>query len=154
MIKRYLGEFAGALSAAMLFGLVLLAVSAVFLRYIVNSPLVWAEEVEVLALMWIIMIGSIYAMQKNSLLRMDIAYNVFSPGVRRILDIVQCLIQIVVLSAMVWYGWELSLQMQTRTLSMLGLPYFWVYLSMPVGAAGMLIVTIMQLVDRLRGQEN
>jgi len=154
MIKRFLGEFAGALSAVMLFGLVLLAVSAVFLRYIVNSPLVWAEEVEVLALMWIIMIGSIYAMQKNSLLRMDIVYNVLSPGVRRILDIVQYLIQIVVLSAMVWYGWELSLQMQTRTLSMLGLPYFWVYLSMPVGAAGMLIVTIMQLVDRLRGQEN
>lgn len=138
-------ELAGWVSAGFLSCLVITAVSAVFLRYVFKTPLMWAEELEVLFMLWLIMTGSIYAKRHNLMLRVDILYNLLPPSCKRGIDIFQESFFCVIFCIMGYYGYMLATQVAIKTMPMLGLSMYWLYLSLPVGAIGMLIVSVFQL---------
>ena len=151
--RWFLGDLAGIMAAALLVALVTLAVSAVVFRYAVGAPLAWAEEVESLLLLWIIMIGLVYGKRKNMLLRMDILLNLFSPGVRRVVMIIQECVHVGMFGLMAYYGYTLALQVGSKGTSMLGIPLYWLYISLPIGAAGALVIAAVQLYCQVTGQE-
>ena len=151
--RWFLGDLAGVVAACLLAALVILAVSAVVFRYVVGAPLAWAEEVEQLMLLWIIMIGLIYGKRKNLLLRMDILYNMMSPGLKRVVSIFQEAVHILLFCLMVYYGYKLAIQVGSKGSSMLGFPLKYLYFSLPVGAAGSLVITLIQLYDDITGRE-
>ena len=140
-----LGDLAGLVAALLLAALAGLAVSAVVFRYVVGAPLAWAEEVQQLMLLWIILIGLIYGKRKNMLLRMDILYNMLSAKMRHMVSILQEIIHIVLFCLMIYYGYKLAQQVGSRVTSMLALPLFWLYISLPIGALGALIISMIQL---------
>jgi TRAP-type C4-dicarboxylate transport system permease small subunit len=142
--KWIVGEIAGGVAACLLACLVVFAVSAVLFRYLFHDPIAWAEELESLGLLWIIMIGAIYAKQKNSLLRMDILYNMMSPATRRYISILQEFAHCLIFCLMIVYGYRLALQVQGKGTSLLNIPLYWLYLSLPVGACGMLLMTLLR----------
>lgn len=146
------GDLAGSLAAGLLLILVILSVSAVALRYIVGNPLSWSEELSVLMLLWIIMIGAVYAKRKNAMLCMDIIYNLMPARLRGILDVVQELVHCTLFCLMIVYGYKLAVHVGSKTMPLLGLPVFWLYLSLPVGAAGLLIVSLLRLRNLLAGK--
>jgi len=148
-----IGDLAGIVAACLLSCLVLLAVGAVIFRYVVGAPIAWTEEVQTLLLLWIIMIGMIYGKRKNLLLRMDIVYNMLPSGIRRGLAIFQELVNIILFCMMAYYGYKLALQVGAKLSSMLQIPLLWLYLSLPVGAVGALIITLLQLNELIRGRE-
>ena len=150
--RWFIGDLAGNIAAILLAALVIVAVSAVLLRYIAGSPLSWSEEFEVLTLIWIIMIGAIYAKRNNTLLRMDILFNVLPASVRRPLAIFQELVHCGIFFLMIRYGYGLAMQVGAKTMPLLGIPLFWLYLALPVGACGMLIITLIQLYDMITGK--
>ncbi len=148
-----LGDIAGNVAACLLAFLVVMAVSAVVFRYLVGAPLAWAEEVEQLTLLWIIMVGLIYGKRKNLLLRMDILYNLLPERTRHYVSVFQECVHCVLFALMAFYGYKLALQVGSKPTSMLGIPQFWLYVSLPVGAAGSLVITLIQLYDLLFGKE-
>ena len=151
--RWFVGDLAGVIAGCLLSCLVMLAVGSVIFRYIVGAPIAWTEEVQTLLLLWIIMIGLIYGKRKNILLRIDIFYNMLPPGMRRAVSIFQELVHVVLFCMMAYYGYKLALQVGTKLSSMLQIPLLWLYLSLPVGAVGALIITLLQLNELLRGRE-
>ena len=151
--RWFLGDVAGIIAASLLAALVLLAVSAVVFRYVVGAPLAWAEEIQQLMVLWIIMIGLIYGKRKNALLRVDALYNLMSARLRRMVSIIQEAVHIALFCLMILYGYRLAQQVGTRGTSMLDIPLYWLYVSLPVGAAGALIISVLQLYGRIKGEE-
>jgi TRAP-type C4-dicarboxylate transport system permease small subunit len=147
-----IGEAAGGIAACLLACLVIFAVGAVLCRYLFHAPIAWAEEVESLGLLWIIMIGAIYAKKRNTLLRMDILYLMLPPAARRCAAIFQELAHCAVFCLMIVYGYRLALQVYDKGTSLLNIPLYWLYLSLPVGACGMLLVTLAQLGGMICGK--
>jgi TRAP-type C4-dicarboxylate transport system permease small subunit len=152
--KWIIGEVAGNIAACLLACLVAFAVSAVLFRYLFHAPIAWAEEVESLALLWIIMIGAVYAKRKNTLLRMDILYNLMPPSARRYVAIFQELAHCSIFCLMIVYGYRLALQVYDKGTSLLNISLYWLYLSLPVGACGMLLMTVFRLGRMIRDRED
>ncbi len=152
--NRYtIAEIAGIASSTFLALLVSVAVGAVLLRYIFGSPIIWAEEFEIFTFLWVIMLGAVYSKRNNTLLRVDILYNMFPPKIQRFVTVFQEFVHIAMFCAMIYYGYALAVQFGTKTMPILGWKFFYLYISLPIAAFGMLVVTIFQIIDLLRGVE-
>lgn len=141
------------IASCMLGILISIAVIAVFLRYAMGRPLAWAEEIEIFTLLWTIMTGAVYAKKQKTLLRVDILVNLMPPRVQHLLSIISELLHVGIFCLMIYYGYNLAMQLGTKSMPLLGIPLKWLYISLPVGAFGMLVVTIFQLYDLITNKE-
>ena len=140
-----IGDVAGTISAGLLCVLVIVSVFAVGMRYLAGDPLAWGEEFSILVLLWLIMSGAVYAKRKDSMLRMDIVYNLLPVRLRHILDVAQELVHCALFGLMIFYGYKLAAHAGAKTMSLLAVPMFWLYISLPVGAAGLLLMSLSRL---------
>lgn len=146
-------DVCGFVSSVMLALLVGVAITAVFLRYIAGNPLSWSEEFEIFTLLWIIMTGAVVAKKNNGLLRVDILVNLLPLTAQRFITIITELVHVLVFCLMIYFGYNLAMQLGTKTMPLLGIPLKWMYISLPVGASGMLIITLIQLYDLITKKE-
>ena len=130
--------------------LTLITVLNVLLRYIAHMPLVWAEEVQILALAWVIMLGATYAKKTDSIMRIDAICAMLPQRGRKFLFIVQELVQCVVLCLLIFYGYHLAEAIKVRPMPILGISMFWFYLALPVGACALLVASLSHLFKGMR----
>lgn len=61
--------------------------SEVFLRYVFNSPTIWAHETTVFLCGVAFIFGGLYCTSRNSHIRVVLIYDILSPGLRRAFDV-------------------------------------------------------------------
>ncbi|WP_375457755.1 TRAP transporter large permease subunit [uncultured Enterovirga sp.] len=71
-----------AISAALIVGLIGLVLVAVFSRYILGAPITAADEIASFVFLWIVMFGSVIAMDRNEHLRLALLLNGAGPRLR------------------------------------------------------------------------
>ena len=59
----------------------------VLLRYVLNSPTIWAHETTIFLCGMAFVFGGLYCTSRNSHIRVVLVYDALSPGLRRIFDI-------------------------------------------------------------------
>jgi TRAP-type C4-dicarboxylate transport system permease small subunit len=57
-------------------------------RYVFHSPLVWSDELAGILFLWLAMLGSVLAFQRDEHMRMTAIVGMPSPGARAFLDVV------------------------------------------------------------------
>src|SRR4030081_1610789 len=57
-------------------------------RYVFHSPLVWSDELAGVLFLWLAMLGSVLAFQRNEHMRMTAVVSMLGPGARAFLDVV------------------------------------------------------------------
>lgn len=62
------------------------------------TPLMWPEELALIAFLWVALLGALYAKRSNSMVAFSMVYDIASPRVQRVLRIAGSLIIIVALS--------------------------------------------------------
>lgn len=77
-------------------------VMEVFLRYVFNSPTIWAHETTTFLSAITFIFGGLYCVARNSHIRVVLVYDLVSPRLRRILDV---LISIACLCASLFFAW-------------------------------------------------
>lgn len=77
-------------------------VMEVFLRYVFNSPTIWAHETTTFLSAVTFIFGGLYCVARNSHIRVVLVYDLVNPRLRRILDI---LISIACLCASLFFAW-------------------------------------------------
>lgn len=88
------GRFGKAVNAGGIIFAVAVCISAcvllmeVFLRYVLNSPTVWAHETTTFLCGISFLYGGLYCAARNSHIRVVLIYDILPPNVRRILNIV------------------------------------------------------------------
>ena len=60
----------------------------VIMRYVVNSPLRWSEEVTTSLFVWTVFIGCAYAHRKNKHLGVDIVVNLMSGRTKEVFNLI------------------------------------------------------------------
>jgi C4-dicarboxylate transporter DctQ subunit len=117
----------------------------VFFRFILKAPLSWADELGTFSFVWFALLGSAIAVRENAHLGVDALTRTLPPRCRGALAMVSlCLIQLFLL-CLVKYGIDLMIRIGDQRSSGLQIQIFWVYLSLPVSAALMLVHTLPDL---------
>src|SRR5436305_6085112 len=57
-------------------------------RYVFHSPLIWSDELAGILFLWLAMLGSVLALQRDEHMRMTAIVGKLSPGARAFLDVV------------------------------------------------------------------
>lgn len=146
----------GALLVLLMGLLVASVVWQVLSRYLLASPSVWTEELARFLLIWIGILGSVYAYHTRSHLAVDLwSTRLTGVGRRRLAGVQSLVIVSFALSAMVvggarlvWITWSLQ-QMSPA----LGLPMASVYAVLPVSGALIMWLAVDDLVHSAQGQQ-
>lgn len=134
--------------AALAFGVI-----QVIGRYVMpHDAISYAEEVIVYLLVWAVMITSSQLVRRNGHVRSDLVLRLLSPATQRMLEIFNCVVAIVFLVGLCWYGWQVvdtSLLLNERSASVLQFPMWIYYAALPTAGALMSIRYFVRLVALL-----
>lgn len=136
---------------------VLIANLNVLMRYFLNHPLQWNDEVVTGLFVWTVFIGSAYAYRKHAHLGVDIAIKLLKPKSRAIVEDVVAVLELIVLimitiiSAQYVYNLIYVRGVYKPYVSdILRFPRWWIGLAVPVGFAWSTVYSIYFLLsDRL-----
>jgi TRAP-type C4-dicarboxylate transport system permease small subunit len=143
---------------AILFGLVtLLTIYQVFARYILGSPLVWSEEIVRYSMVWIVLLGTVIALRKGLLVSVEIVLHIVPSKVKKIMEIVIVILNIVFLIILIKYGITLIEITSGQKVGSLDLPVGVYYWSIPVagiiGVINALVVLLEIFIKKDDGEE-
>jgi TRAP-type C4-dicarboxylate transport system permease small subunit len=119
----------------------------------VGTPLVWAVDVAQLLFAWTAVLGADVALKRWQHIEIDILVRLFPAALRHVLGLAWLLVIAAFLAALVWLGAELTLLNLERELGDTPLSYGLVTAAVPVGAALMLITTVVQLARAVSGRQ-
>jgi len=146
---------------ATLSGLVLLFVTFsifadVFLRYFFNRPSIWITEVSSYLFLYIIFLGTAYALQQGLHIRVTFLLDQFGPRVTRILELVTSLFSIVFCLALLWQTWVMTwtaFKEDWTSPTMLSAPFASIYIAMVVGSALLCLTFMLRTILIFKGAE-
>jgi len=135
-LERGFSGFLNAFVAALLLGIVLVISYQVAARYLpgVRVPR-WTEEVSLILMVWLAMLGSGLGMRTGEHLAMDVVLRQLPERARGFVSRAIWLLVAAFGSYLVWYGFELSAATMRQTFSASKLPIGWMYAGLPLGGA-------------------
>lgn len=138
----YLASLVGAVAVAIM---VLITAWAVFTRYVLHNPLTWVEEISGFLMGWIVLVSAIACEARNENLTIDLLENALPPRIRKVFSSAVALASIGLLIVLGWLAWKLAGTTAFRKTQILHISFFWFYVAFCVGAAGLVVVTLLRL---------
>lgn len=147
---------------ASLSGLILLFITFsifidVILRYFFNRPSIWITEICTYLFLYIIFLGTSYALQMDLHLRVTFLFTYLPSGYVRWLDRLTSIFCILFSAVLLWQTYTMtwvSFSEKWTTPTMLGVPYAWIYVVMVFGSAFLLLTFIFRTALDLFTQKN
>ena len=127
----------------LLLGLALLVFAKVIFRYLLNSPLIWSDEIILLSLLALTYFGAALAAYERSHISVDLIEILIKrrgTAALKVFRLVSDIIIVSVLSFIIYYGVQISLYSRNQQTDILLLSYFWVYMIMPLGLVFILLL--------------
>ncbi len=85
-------RLAEVISLILLVGVFIVCLMGVLARYVLNQPIAWSEELAMILLIWSVLLADALVTRDRDHVAFDLAWDVASPAVRRIILIVQGLL--------------------------------------------------------------
>jgi len=101
-----LEKIASTIAAVFMFAIMMIVFSDVIMRYAFNKPFSWAYDLISIYLMagiFFLVLSEAYA--SNAHVSVDILQQKFPDSVKRLTEIVTCIVGIIVFSLIAWLGW-------------------------------------------------
>jgi len=163
-IARWYTRGMMAFGCTLLVGIVVIMGVQVFFRYVLNSSLIWAEEMSRYLLIWITFLFLGIAFQRGEMISLSLLLRRVPRLAQIVLTVFAYGTSIAMLAALVWYGFKFAEVNSLQTLpafdfiwsifvgdgSTLDVSSFWLYASVPVGAALLAIHLLIGLIVRIR----
>ena len=152
---KWLDKLDDLIASAAIFLVIIVTCMAVFMRYAMNNPVQWVEEVLAAVFIWSIMIGAASAMKNRQHVSIDALTAVLPEKVQFAIRIFNHLLAIVVLSAFGVLGFELALRAQEKITPILSIKYTYIDIAVPLGFFWMVLHVARHLYTDLktRGKE-
>ncbi|QND69816.1 TRAP transporter large permease [Tardiphaga robiniae] len=114
-------------------------------RYVFHTPLIWSDELAGILFLWLAMLGSVLAFQRDEHMRMTAIVSKLDPGARAFLDTVAVAASLAFLVLVVHPAYEFAAdEVYVRTPA-LDIVNTWRAAALPVGMGLMLLVALLRL---------
>jgi TRAP-type C4-dicarboxylate transport system permease small subunit len=142
--------------ALILGAMTVLVFASVVLRYVMNSPVTWSEELASLLFAWITFVGAFVGFRSRSHIAIDTLVVFLSPSVRGAIGRMVDVVVLCVLGLFVWQGVRLCVTTWGLEFPAMEISRGYLYLSLPLGAALMIIAVVERWreVRRTSGADN
>ncbi len=139
-----------AVAAPAVLGLVGLGFVAIVLRYVAGGAyaVIWAEEVIRYGFVWVFWLVAPVVVRRDAAFGVDLATQHLPPPVRRAVLRAGWLLVLVLLGVYVYWGLRMVEINASQLSTALEVPMSYVYLAIPVGAAGMAVEVARKAVAR------
>lgn len=144
-MKKLLNRLGDSFLALLMGILVCITVGGVFMRYVMNAPWHWVEEMSGLLMVWIVFCGVFFAERDNENLTITFLSDAMKPRLRHLNVIVMTLLSVAVLGVAAWWSWGLAETVQARMTRILGVSLFWIYVPVSLG----FVATALLMLKRL-----
>nr|WP_321456608.1 TRAP transporter small permease [uncultured Cohaesibacter sp.] len=114
----------------------------VVLRYVFDSSNIWAEEFARYAFIWVVLLGSASALRRFQHIRIDFIVNMLPERGQKIVNFINYILIVGFLVTLIKYGIAISMKTTHQISAGLHIPMSFMYLSIPIGAALMLLFAI------------
>lgn len=134
-----------------LVALIIITFFGVLMRYFVNKPFVWQEEVQLWCFVWVIFFGASAAFRSEGHIAIDILVDSLPQGTQKVIEVFNYFVVMFILVYLTIHGSNLISQMinTERVSSVLRVPYYIIYSAFPIGCVLMMInhtlVTVISL---------
>lgn len=133
--------------------LITATVSGVFMRYLINRPFYWLEELQLWCFVWTVFLAASYLARQNGHIAIDAIISLFPPLFRRVVSVATSLVGVVVMGFLCYYSCLHVRQMyeRSRLTNILEIPYSLIYGVVPVTC---LLMGLSLLYFMVRGRGN
>ena len=131
----------------------ILGVTDVFLRYILNNPSQWISTTVQVAMVLMACVGGVYALNDDAFVKLDLFYANFTPRKKAICDIITVVFTFLFLAVLIWKGTSaalLSIKLKQVTPTSIPIPIYPLKVFIPISGVIMLLVVIKKLVNDIR----
>lgn len=139
------------LVAAAMAVMFLVVVAQVFYRYVLNAPLIWAEEGARYLLVLTTFVGAPVAMRRGAHIAVTLIVELLPPGARRAVETAAQVASCVVYGVLIRYGFALASQNFDQLSPALHLPLGAVYLMIPLAGLVLALQAIQRIVHLATG---
>lgn len=140
-IANYLLNLDLVIACIALIILILVTFFGVFMRYFLNNPFIWQEEVQLWCFVWVIFFGASAAFRSGGHIAIDILVDTLPKGVQKGIEVFNYCVVMTILFYLFIQGSNLIEQMVTtsRVSNILRVPYSLIYSAFPIGCILMMI---------------
>jgi len=114
----------------------------VFFRYVLNSPISWTEEFSIFAMIWMAFLVAPIAYRSGANVCIEVIRDLFKGRALAILQIVMTLLVLAILVVLFRHSLIYMQRGFGSTASSLPITMGWIYISMPLGVGGMIVVGV------------
>lgn len=121
--------------------LILSTFGGVIFRYILNNPIDWMEEVQMMAIVWVVFLGAGAAFREGGHVAVEIIVELFTKSVQKLIRVLTGILVIAVLAALCYLSAQYVevAYFSGRCSGILRVPYYQVYGIIPVSCAWMIL---------------
>ena len=142
------------LACFFIFGMTLILLIQVVLRYIFNTGIPSADEIAKYSIIWAVCLAGNVLIREDILIKVDFMDHLWPETFLKWRDKVYQVVIILLLVFLAKEGWLQAVEGWHTKLTSLDLPWFYPYLAVPVGALLMLFQSVFVLIKSFRQGEN
>lgn len=116
----------------LLFTMVIVVFAQVLIRYVLDNPLAWSEELARYILVWLTFLGAAYAMSKNAHVGVEVFVKLFPVAIQKAILIVATLTSLFFFGIMIYQGYLFTIRTMAQTSPVLHLPMGGIYSVIPL----------------------
>ena len=144
-LQRMLALLVEIPAAALVVAEVLILLTGVVYRYWLHDPLVWSDELASILFLWLAMLGSIIAFQRDEHMRMTAMVVKLAPRTRVMVDVMTAAGVVTFLVFVIQPAFEFAQEEMMVTTPAMGLVNAWRAAALPVGLGLMLIIGVLKI---------
>nr|WP_319385656.1 TRAP transporter small permease [uncultured Roseibium sp.] len=151
-----ISTLAGWCSSAMIVAAVAITCQMIFVRFVLNGSTVWQTEAVIYLVIAATLVGLPYVQRLRGHVNVDLIPLSLGPRARFLLAMLTSVLSIVIVSIMLWYGfeyWHYAWDRGWRSDTVWGVRLWIPYLAIPVGFGLLLLQLIADLVAVLTGTD-
>lgn len=151
-----ISTLAGWCSAAMIVAAVAITCQMIFVRWVLNGSTVWQTEAVIYLVIAATLVGLPYVQRLRGHVNVDLIPLSLPPRARFALSLLTSALSIVIISIMLWYGyeyWHFAWDRGWRSDTVWGVRLWIPYLAIPIGFGLLLLQLIADLVAVLTGTD-
>lgn len=134
MFKKIFDPIDDIISTLALAVIIVLTVMNVFFRFVLNSPIAWAEEISVGLFIWLVFVGMSSAMKRENHIGVDYFVNKMPRPLKITAIIIRALaIYSALFYVLIYLGSTLTAQAQSKVTPILAISYQYIDIAVPIG---------------------